>query len=415
MSDAKKYTKACQLADTIVRRVGNILSSALEQVGSPDLVKGGIEKPRIKSLDGISRKAKEKGWAIDETIEKCWDFVGFRVVCNNLQDVSRAAHLFEKALQKAGLTPKVHDYIAKPQPTGYRAIHITCPVKVSFGTDELTLGCEIQIRTRLQDAWGHLSRSELYRKNVPVSLVEKAAELAETLAKADAVAEEIRKQVTKPRKGEKPAADALLTAEAIAFIYARAFGEEAPDYVVEATLQLIGDKKIRADALDALLQDEAFLGKIDAAYLERTNWAPYPQRVFECAAQAVLDGTASGIALARRKGKADWLEIDAQYKSDLSAAVPETWPELKEQLENHEADIDTLARYFDGVKSCICSTEIVDFDSVVSSIQLHYGLDGDEASDAADLITAALDRAGMDDADGGGLCSYCYHTLHKDD
>jgi putative GTP pyrophosphokinase len=187
----------------------------LEQVGSPDLVKGGIEKPRIKSLDSIARKATEKGWSIDETIEKCWDFVGFRVVCNNLQDVSRAAHLFEKALQKAGLKPEIHDYIAKPQRTGYRAIHMIFPVKVGFGDNQMTLGCEIQIRTRLQDAWGHLSRAELYRRNVPASLVEKAVELADTLARADTVAERIREQVTRPRKGEEPAADAPLTAEAI--------------------------------------------------------------------------------------------------------------------------------------------------------------------------------------------------------
>ena len=76
---------------------------------------------------------------------------------------------------------------------------------------------------------------------------------------------------------------------------------------------------------------------------------------------------------------------------------------------------DTLARYFAGVKSCVCTAEIVDFDSVVSSIQDHYGLDDEEASDAEELIVQALDLAGMDDSEGGGLCSYCYHTLHKDD
>ena len=414
-ADAKKYAEASQLADTIVRRVGHILSSALRQLGSPDLVKGQIEEPRIKSSDSIVRKASEKGWSVEQAIEKCWDFVGFRVVCNNLQDVSRAAHLFEKALQQAELEPEIHDYIAKPQPTGYRAIHITCPVKVGFGNNQMTLGCEIQIRTRLQDAWGHLSRAELYRRNAPPSLAEKAVELAEALARADAVAEKIREQVTRPRKGEQPAADSHLTADAIAFIYERAFREKPPDYLVEAALEQIGDKKIRADALDALLQDRDFLEKVDAAYQERTKWGPYPSRIFECAVQAVLNGPASGVALARKKGKADWEEIDAQYKSQLSHAVPDTWPELKEQFNNHEADIDTLARYFDGVKSCVCSSEIVDFDSVVSSIQEHYGLDDEDASDAEDSIVEALNRAGMDDSEGGGLCSYCYHTLHKDD
>jgi ppGpp synthetase/RelA/SpoT-type nucleotidyltranferase len=413
--DAEKYKKAVELADAIVRRIGGQLSSALERVGSPDLVKGALDKPRVKSLASIARKAKDKGWSVEETIEKCWDFVGFRVVCNNLQDLYRAADLFQQALQEAGLKTERHDHIEKPQRSGYRAIHIICPVKVGFGGDEMTLGCEIQIRTRLQDAWGHLSREELYRKNVPPSLVDRMRELAETLARADVVAEEIRVQVTKPRKGEKPAADAPLTAPAIAFIFNRAFGGDPPDYLVEATLQKTGEKKVRADALDALLQDKTFREKLDAAYLEQTKWSPYPARIFECAVHAALNGTASGIALARKQGKADWAEIDAQFKSEISYAVPETWAELKRRLENRQAEIGTIAEYFDATDTCACTAEIVEFDSLVSSVIEHYGLEDKEASEASDLLIAAMDRAGMDDSEGTGLCSYCYHVLNKDD
>lgn len=412
---AEKYKKAVELADTIVRRIGGQLSSALEKVGSPDLVKGVLDKPRVKSLAGVVRKAKDKGWSVEETIEKCWDFVGLRVVCNNLQDAYRAADLLQQALQESGLKTKRHDYVKEPQKSGYRAIHITCPVKVRFGEDEMTLGCEVQIRTRLQDAWGHLSREELYGKNVPESLLEKTRELAETLAKADAVAEEIRVQVTKPRKGQKPEADAPLMAPAIAFIFNRAFGEDPPDYLVEATLQQIGDKKVRADTLDALLQDKLFREKLDAAYNEQTKWSPYPTNTFECAVHAALNGTASAIALARKQGKADWAEIDAQYKSEISYAVPESWAELKRRLENGQAEIGTIAEYFDATDTCACTAEIVEFDSLVSSVIDHYGLTDKEASEASDLLIRAMDRAGLDDSEGTGLCSYCHHVLNKDD
>jgi ppGpp synthetase/RelA/SpoT-type nucleotidyltranferase len=413
--EAAKYRKAVELADAIVRRIGGLLTSSLEKVGSPDLVKGVLDKPRIKRLSSLTRKAKQRNWSIDDAIEKCWDFVGFRVVCNNLQDVSRAADLFQKALQENGLKSQRHDYIEKPPKTGYRAIHITFPVKVGFAGEDMTLGCEIQIRTRLQDAWGHLSREELYGRNVPESLLERTRELAETLARADSVAEEIRQQVTRPRKGVEPAADAPLTAEAIAFVYRRAFGEEPPDYVVETALGQVGDKKIRADALDALLRNKAFLGKLEAAYLEHTKWALYPALLMECAIYAALNGTASAIAFARRQGKADWAEIDAQYKSELSSAVPETWAELKEELGHGNADIGTIAAYFDAVETCVCGTEIADFDSVVSSIQLHYGLDGDDTSEASKLVIRALDDSGMDDSDGTDFCSYCNHVLNDDD
>jgi len=412
---AAKYIKAVELADVVVRRIGALLASSLEKVGSPDLVKGVLDKPRIKLLSSLARKAKQRKWSIEEAIEKCWDFVGFRVVCNNLQDVSRAADLFQRALEENGLKPHRHDYIEEPQKTGYRAIHITFPVKVGFAGDDMTLGCEIQIRTRLQDAWGHLSREELYGKNVPESLLERTRELAETLAKADAVAEEIRRQVTKPRKGEEPAANAPLTADAIAFLYRRAFAEEPPDYVVEIALRQVGEKKIRADALDALLRDKTFLGKLDAAYLEHTKWSPYPAMIMECAIHAALNGTASAIAFAKRQGKADWAEIDAQYKSELSHAVPETWSDLKEQLEDRSADIDTIAAYFDAVKTCGCGTEMAEFDDVVSSVQLHYGLEGDDASEASKLVIAALNDSGLEDSDGSGLCSYCNHVFNDDD
>ncbi len=315
--------------------------SALERVGNPDLVKATIDKPRVKTLPSVARKAKEKGWSVEETIEQCWDFVGFRVVCNNLQDVSRAADLFQQALEKNGIKSQRHDYIAKPLSTGYRGIHITFSVKVGFGADEMTLGGEIQIRTRLQDAWGRLSREDLYRRNAPERLIIRMAELAEALAHADAVAEDIRIQVSTPRKGHEPAPGAPLTAETISFIFHRAFGYDPPDYLVESTLSQLGKQTIRADALDAIIQDGAFREKVEEAYLEHAKWEPWPERIFEWAVQASLSGTKSGVALARKEGKRDWNEIETQAKSEMSYAVPETWTDLKEALEGGSAELDT--------------------------------------------------------------------------
>src|SRR5260370_24015273 len=212
MADATdRYSKEHEHAGTILTRIEKILSSALEHIGNPDLVKAALEKPRMKRLEGVLRKAKERGWEPEEAIEKCRDFVGLRVVCNNLQDAYRAADLFEQALTEARLAPERKDYIENPKATGYRAIHLLWPVRIGFAGEEMTLGCELQIRTRLQDGWSRLSRADLYRKNIRERLRNRMEELAEMLSRADKIAEEIRQEVSRPRAGEMPEPGAPLT------------------------------------------------------------------------------------------------------------------------------------------------------------------------------------------------------------
>ncbi|MBZ5668067.1 MAG: hypothetical protein LAO30_26235 [Acidobacteriia bacterium] len=416
MNDAaEKYGKAYELADSIVKRVGKVLSSALEKIGNPDLVKVVFDKPRIKQFTGVVRKAQERRWSQEEAIEKCGDFVGFRVVCNNLQDVYRAADLFEDALLKLGLAVERQDYIAKPKESGYRAIHLACPIEVGFAADKMTLWCEVQIRTRLQDSWGILSREELYRRNVPDRLLRRMKELANTLAHADDVAEDIRQEVSKPRRGEKPEPGGPLTATAIAFIFKRAFGADPPDYLVESTLERIGKRRLRADGLDARMQDAVLREQLKASYEEHTKWAAWPEKIFGWVVQAMLGSKRSAIALAHREGKEDWSEIEAQARSEMSHSVPETWPDLKAHIENGTADLETLMDYFGAKESCYCGEPIYQFENAIVGIEDHYRLKGDDVDEASELIQKALIEADFEDADGYSLCSYCQYVMNKDD
>jgi ppGpp synthetase/RelA/SpoT-type nucleotidyltranferase len=315
----EKYAKAVEHAENIVSRVGKLLFSELQRIGNPALVRAVLDKRRIKDLNSIIRKAQAHGWSIDDAIEQCWDFVGFRVVCNNLQDQKRAADLFEHALRKIGLEPERHDYVAQPQASGYRAMHLTFPVAVTFANDEMRLNCEIQLRTRLQDAWGHLSREDLYGRRVPKELSKRMRELSDTLAEADAIAEEIRKQVSAPRVGERPEPDAQLNASALAFIFHRAFGEDAPDYLIESALDRIGKEKIRADALDEILNDQSFRSETEAAYEKesQSRWPPDPDAIFEWALCGLLRGKEAAISLACQEGKERRDEIEAERQSML--------------------------------------------------------------------------------------------------
>jgi ppGpp synthetase/RelA/SpoT-type nucleotidyltranferase len=412
----EKYVRAINLADTVIAQIGKLLSTALEEIGNPALVKAVLDKPRVKPLSSISRKAQERGWSIDDAIEKCWDFVGFRVICNNLQDVERAADLFEQALIKNGFEPTRNDYITKPQSSGYRAIHLHFPVGLRFGKQDMTLHCELQLRTRLQDAWGHLSREEMYRKQVPEDLVERMKDLSETLSKADGIAEDIRRRVSAPRKGQKPDPGAPLTATALAFIYERAFGQQAPDYVIETAVDEIGKRNIRADALDATLNDHKLIEQLSLAYEEKTNWSIYPEVLFDLAIRALISGKRSAITIARKRGKQDWEEVDSVYKGELASSVPDTWSELREELEKDDADLYSLAKYFDAADKCArCGQEIFQFDSLAQEIVDFYRLKDKKADEACDLVQRTLQATDMDDADGGSLCGYCSYVLEKDD
>ena len=76
------------------------------------------------------------------------------------------------------------DYIKEPKPSGYRSLHLTADVSydavrrgeggsVIITDDKMT--CEIQIRTKLQDAWADLTH-EFHYKAASVGIVNRTYE-----------------------------------------------------------------------------------------------------------------------------------------------------------------------------------------------------------------------------------------------
>ena len=157
-----------------------------------------------------------------------------------------------------------------------------------------------------------------------------------------------------------------------------------------------------------------FEGKLEDAYLEHTKWNPWPEKIFGWVVQAAIGGTKFAITLARREGKQDWDEIDAQYKSEMSASVPATWADLRSQLDDGEADLETLMEYFDAKESCVCAEDLYQFETLILGAISHYDLVGDSADEASELITEALNDSDIEDADGHSVCSYCQHVMDKD-
>jgi len=57
----------------------------------------------------------------------------------------------------------IKNYIENPSPTGYRAIHVDVSIEVQSGAKRESIPVEIQIRTAIQEAWGHFTHSDFYK------------------------------------------------------------------------------------------------------------------------------------------------------------------------------------------------------------------------------------------------------------
>lgn len=421
MSD-DAYSRAVRLAKILQSDLEERLKKALADLGDPYLVRAHVAAARIKAEASLTRKGRAKGWTLEEALDKVGDFLGVRVVCNNLQDVERAAELIQAALEKDGSKVRRRDYIQSPLSSGYRAVHLLFRPEVKIGSESIILGCEVQLRTLLQDSWAHLAHDDIYKGSVSGPLAHKTRRLAETLARADRIAEQIRVRVARPRTGRRPAADAVLTRSSIAFLYHRAFNENPPEYVVESTLREFGSTPIRADGLDQVLHDADFLKRLQDAYTQSAPWGAGPEQLFRWAAHAVGDGKPSAVSMATREGRESWAEVDAQYKSELASSIPASMDELGHWF--HDArddgdsayDVEQWADYFDEARDCeICGTKMVEIDGLAGKLVQHFGMRGRSADTAYEKVQRVLLGAGVEDADGGLICGHCRYVINKND
>lgn len=409
------YADALRLAKVAQEQVAEAIARARAALGSPELVRGRMDEPRIKSPASIQREGNERGWTPEQALRECEDLLGLRMICNNLQDVERAADLIEESLKEIGSEVKRKDFIAKPVFTGYRAIHLLTRIPITVGPISLSVGCEVQIRTLLQDAWAKLSRGDLYRSGIPKQLLRQFAAMSQSLADADALAEQVRVEITRPVPRKKPDTDATISESSLAFIYQRAFKEEPPSYLVEWMLKKIADADVRADALDAVFQDAAFFKQCQSEYQQAAKWPADPSRQLEWAIESLLNGPNRALALAKEHGQRDWDGIDAEYQREVRSQIPGTWDAFERDMDAGDLDFLELARYFDVVRSCICGEEMIEFDDLIDAVFDFYSLREKERHVAYDDLLAALSDSGIEDADGSSLCSYHHHMMEKDD
>jgi len=152
---------------------------------------------RVKTLSSFLKKLAKKEWPqFYYPTEIAGDLVGARVVCWFVDDCD-GIRKFIQSSNHLHIHAEVEDYISQPKPSGYRSIHLLADVgydavrreesKVIVADDKLK--CEIQIRSKIQDAWADLTHEFHYKASsagIENKMYEKImSETSERLASED--------------------------------------------------------------------------------------------------------------------------------------------------------------------------------------------------------------------------------------
>ena len=158
-------------------------------------------KSRIKSMDGIFKKAKKKNIPITmEGIEEgIRDIAGVRVICSFPEDIYMLADCL---LNQDDITLiEKKDYIKNPKPGGYRSLHLIISVPIFLQDEKRMVTVEVQLRTIAMDFWASLEHKIRYKKNIPedkaLYLQNEMLECAEISADLDRRMQNVRDVISK--------------------------------------------------------------------------------------------------------------------------------------------------------------------------------------------------------------------------
>lgn len=144
--------------------------------------------PNNKYGYSISKRIKEQSRAVSKIEQKLSqsdvislstlevenlisDWVGVKITCNTSSDAQVVINKLSTLCEREGNPtfaikdgkPDVADYIKSPKLSGYRAYHAVLLVPAHYRAEPCTVRVEVQIKTRLQDAWGELTHESFYK------------------------------------------------------------------------------------------------------------------------------------------------------------------------------------------------------------------------------------------------------------
>lgn len=149
-------------------------------------VPSGRIKDQDRAVQKLSRVLSEDPELVIDTWndveEHLRDLVGLKVLCKSTRDQQLIVDYLKNTHAVSGIEmgADIKDYATCPKETGYRAIHLHYSVDVA-GYDEPVL-IEVQVRTRLQDAWGELTHEDLYKPGGGLKATRFHGSVAKTIA-----------------------------------------------------------------------------------------------------------------------------------------------------------------------------------------------------------------------------------------
>ena len=167
---------------------------------------------RVKSLASFLRKLEKTNWPIFHyPTEVITDLIGARVICWFVDDCYGMLDYIQATKQFRIKPRSLEDYIRDPKRTGYRSIHLLADItydrvktyKKERTVVEDSMLCEIQIRTKLQDAWAEFTHDVLckisseYQADYETAIAKIARRLAAEDMSALAVRDILSRQAEK--------------------------------------------------------------------------------------------------------------------------------------------------------------------------------------------------------------------------
>lgn len=405
-------------------RLQSILEEVVASIEDKTLVRAEVTAIRIKELSSLKRKAEKNSWNETDALARCGDLIGGRVVCNNIEDVYRFAELLKDRLPSHWGNFEVQDYVRTPNEGGYRALHVNFRLDVGehpFNSD--LVACEVQIRTRLQDAWAELSHEDIYKQpGLPEHLRTRANDLAEILATADKIASDIRlraqREIIPPH--DRPELTTV-SIEGLAFVFREVFGRSPPDYIVRLGLDLCNKLHVTSlERLPEVLLRAEFRDSLNQSYRSIVGVPIQPADIFLAAIYAVARNDREATKWVRRKARREWEEIEQVGRREALSSLPETIDELLQELEDPrgEADVEGWAEALGATTNCaICGTTIIKPYSFAESAVEHYQVPEEAAANVHERIETAVSRSSAETGGwgDGSLCAYHNERAAKDD
>ncbi|MGD1927876.1 MAG: GTP pyrophosphokinase family protein [Leptolyngbyaceae cyanobacterium] len=183
--------------NSFITLVGSLIRSSSEVALSK--IEG-----RVKDRDECVKKFSRKYRTTLETerkeyqiIDHITDLIGLRVVCLYEDDIEKIKELLCEHFEVIDITDKIALIENTENSFGYKGLHLDLKLNeqrrsLPEYSQFVDLGCEVQIRTIIQDSWSVLDHKIKYKKSIPNNLKRRINSLAALFEVADREFREIR-------------------------------------------------------------------------------------------------------------------------------------------------------------------------------------------------------------------------------